>query len=145
MGPIEREGKLSYFKKDIDCSDKTRRKVSRLGKLISWVGEHCTDPCLALNVTPGWTAGAVPKFPGKLQQGPKPKFSSGLHQWISFPWKSGELGRTGCSVPRFHQDTRLMSGWSTQVQQLGRAPSSLECSREHSLPDNSNAGTDRMK
>lgn len=146
MVPTEIEGKLPYFWKGIDCPAETRREVSRLGgKLISWMEGCSIDPYLALNVTLGWAAGVVPTFPGQLHQGPKSKLPSGLHQWVSFPWKAGELERTGCSVHRFQQDTRLMCGWSTQAQELGRAPGSPDCSREHSLPDSPNAGTDRMQ
>lgn len=106
--------------------------------------EYCIITYPAFNGTRGWAAGVVPKFPGQLYQGPEPKFPSGLHQGVYLPWKLGELERTSCSVPIFHQETRLMCSWSTRVRSLEELQV-LQIVQGSSLPDSPSAGTERMK
>lgn len=59
--------------------------------------------------------------------------------------ESRGLGRTDGSRPKFNHHRRLVHGWSTQAQELERAPGSPDCSREHSLTDSTNTSMDRMK
>lgn len=96
-------------------------------------------------MTLGWAANVGPKFPGPATSGAwtkAPFCSTPVGFFLS---ESRGLGKTDGSRPKFNHHTRLVHGWSTQAQELERAPGSPDCSREQSLTDSPNTGMDRMK